>query len=141
DGDTHAPPQTHLSDRERELVALVAQGLTNQQIAERLHLAVRTVAANLTRIRGKLGARDRVQLVAIACGRELLDVGDAPPDLQDRWVRLTGRERDVMSLLAQGLTTNRQLGDRLGLAPDTVQNPINRMLRKLGAANRADLVM
>ena len=55
-----------LSARERELVTLVAQGATNAQIAERLHISVRTVSSHLDRIRDKTGARRRADLTWLA---------------------------------------------------------------------------
>jgi DNA-binding NarL/FixJ family response regulator len=50
-----------LSDREREILGLLAQGLTNREIAGRLHLAEGTVKNYVTTILHKLGARDRTQ--------------------------------------------------------------------------------
>jgi predicted ATPase/class 3 adenylate cyclase/DNA-binding CsgD family transcriptional regulator len=55
-----------LSDREREIVALVAGGATDAQIAERLFLSVNTVRSHLERIRDKTGARRRAELVRYA---------------------------------------------------------------------------
>jgi DNA-binding CsgD family transcriptional regulator len=57
-----------LTDREREIVNLVAQGLSNRDIAERLTLSVRTVEGHLYRASGKLGAANRAELVAILRG-------------------------------------------------------------------------
>jgi DNA-binding CsgD family transcriptional regulator len=51
-----------LTEREAQLVALAKQGLSNAQIAERLHLSVRTVESHLYRAMQKLGVRDRHQL-------------------------------------------------------------------------------
>ena len=55
-----------LSARERELVTLVAQGATNAQIAEQLHISVRTVRSHPDRIRDKTGARRRADLTRLA---------------------------------------------------------------------------
>jgi DNA-binding NarL/FixJ family response regulator len=55
-----------LTDRERELTALVAEGLSNEQIAERLVLSPATVKTHVNRAMVKLGARDRAQLVVLA---------------------------------------------------------------------------
>ncbi|MGD0686259.1 MAG: LuxR C-terminal-related transcriptional regulator [Streptosporangiaceae bacterium] len=55
-----------LSDREREIVALVAGGATDAQIAGRLFLSVNTVRSHLERIRDKTGARRRTELVRYA---------------------------------------------------------------------------
>ncbi|MFC8360473.1 response regulator [Streptomyces griseorubiginosus] len=55
-----------LSDRERDVLALVARGLNNTEIAEALGLSPLTAKTHVSRIMGKLGARDRAQLVIVA---------------------------------------------------------------------------
>jgi DNA-binding NarL/FixJ family response regulator len=55
-----------LTDREREIVALVGEGLSNHEIAERLFVSPATAKTHVSRAMGKLGARDRAQLVVIA---------------------------------------------------------------------------
>jgi DNA-binding NarL/FixJ family response regulator len=55
-----------LTDRERELMALVALGLSNDEIASRLTISRATVKTHVSRAMQKLGARDRAQLVVIA---------------------------------------------------------------------------
>ena len=55
-----------LTTREREVLELVATGLTNAEIAEALQLSPLTAKTHVSRILMKLGARDRVQLVVIA---------------------------------------------------------------------------
>jgi predicted ATPase/DNA-binding CsgD family transcriptional regulator len=68
-----APPGLgRLSARERELVALVAQGATNAQIADRLFISVRTVSSHLDRIRDKTGARRRADLTRLALAAGLV---------------------------------------------------------------------
>jgi two-component system, NarL family, response regulator DevR len=54
--------------------------------------------------------------------------------------RLTPQERKVVELLSEGLT-NRQIGDRLGLAEKTVKNHVSGLLPKLGAANRTEAAL
>jgi DNA-binding NarL/FixJ family response regulator len=55
-----------LTDREREVVALVAEGFSNHEIADRLVVSPATAKTHVSRAMGKLRARDRAQLVVIA---------------------------------------------------------------------------
>ena len=61
-----------LSPRETEVLVLVAEGLPNGEIAERLFISERTVRYHLTSIFGKLGADNRTQAVALARQKSLL---------------------------------------------------------------------
>lgn len=55
-----------LSERERQVLTLVARGFNNTEIAEALGLSPLTAKTHVSRIMGKLGARDRAQLVIVA---------------------------------------------------------------------------
>jgi DNA-binding NarL/FixJ family response regulator len=55
-----------LTNREREVVALVAHGLSNDEIAEQMVLSPMTAKTHVSRAMTKLGARDRAQLVVFA---------------------------------------------------------------------------
>jgi len=60
------PGLDELTEREREVLLLVAQGLSNPELAQRLNVSVPTAKTHVSRILAKLAARDRTQLVVIA---------------------------------------------------------------------------
>jgi DNA-binding NarL/FixJ family response regulator len=64
--DTEHEGLHELTPREREVLSLIAEGLTNAEIAQVLQLSPLTAKTHVSRILMKLGARDRVQLVVIA---------------------------------------------------------------------------
>ncbi len=61
-----APAASALSDREREVAVLVAEGLTSREIAQRLVIGERTIETHVDHIRAKLGVRSRAQIAAWA---------------------------------------------------------------------------
>ncbi|HEV8676654.1 MAG TPA: response regulator transcription factor [Methylomirabilota bacterium] len=71
---------SQLSPREREVLDLVAQGHTNQQVAERLGLSVRTVETYRSRLVEKLGLRSRADLLRYALDSGLFGSGQASPE-------------------------------------------------------------
>lgn len=66
-----------LTEREREVVALVGSGLANEEIAARLFMSPATARTHVSRAIGKLGARDRAQLVVFAYETGLVAPGKA----------------------------------------------------------------
>jgi DNA-binding NarL/FixJ family response regulator len=64
-----------LTDREREVLALVATGLSNEEVANRLYLSPLTAKTHVSRIMTKLGARDRAQLVVLGYETGLVTPG------------------------------------------------------------------
>jgi DNA-binding NarL/FixJ family response regulator len=72
-----APPQEleQLTDREREVMVLVAEGLSNDEIAARLVISPATAKTHVSRTMVKLGARDRAQLVVYAYEAGLIRPG------------------------------------------------------------------
>ena len=64
-----------LTDREREVMALAAEGLTNGEIAQRLFVSPATAKTHISRAMVKLGARDRAQLVVMAYESGLIRPG------------------------------------------------------------------
>ena len=62
---------SQLTDRERQVIALIAEGLKNKQIAERLFISPTTVTHHLSSIYAKLGVSDRLELVVYAFANKL----------------------------------------------------------------------
>jgi DNA-binding NarL/FixJ family response regulator len=60
-----------LTPRERQVLALVAQGATNRQIGAELFMAEKTASAHVSRILGKLGVQTRTQAAAVALRQQL----------------------------------------------------------------------
>ncbi len=75
---TAADPLTNLTSLEQELFAFVGEGLTNKEIAERMHLSPGTVRNYVSRLLRKLHVERRAQVVALAARR---DVDPASPSM------------------------------------------------------------
>lgn len=66
-----------LSDREREILKLIAEGQTNKEIAELLFLSVKTVQAHRANLMRKLGMHDRTELVKYAIRKGIIGLDEA----------------------------------------------------------------
>ena len=71
-GPDEAPDAGPLSRREREVAAMVAAGMTNREIAQRLFIAERTAEGHVERIRNKLGVRSRTEVATWAVAHGLV---------------------------------------------------------------------
>ncbi|PSN20749.1 DNA-binding response regulator [filamentous cyanobacterium CCP5] len=73
-------PDNPLTQREREILALIASGKSNSEIAESLYIAAGTVRVHVHAILQKLEVRDRTQAVVIALRQGLIDTEGIPPN-------------------------------------------------------------
>ncbi|MEY2398116.1 MAG: hypothetical protein QOJ00_1290 [Actinomycetota bacterium] len=96
-----------LSDREREVLDALGQRRTNAQIAQALHISVRTVESHVSSLLRKLGATDRRQLAALAPAAGSDDVEPAQiRHLPATWTKFVGREA-VLAEIVDSVTNNR----------------------------------
>lgn len=135
-----------------EAIELLEGGLSLVALAPdlpRAQLALET-GASAVLFRELDGERLAAALRAVALGLSVLDAPfregllrlDPEPALrsEQRGEELTPRERDVLGLLAQGLS-NRAIGRRLGISENTARFHVNAILGKLGARSRTDAVV
>ncbi|KUL77961.1 MULTISPECIES: response regulator transcription factor [unclassified Streptomyces] len=73
-----APELAGLSPRERDILALIGDGLTNREIGKRLYLSEKTVKNHISRLLAKLGVQRRVQAAVLASHLEHPEPGDRP---------------------------------------------------------------
>lgn len=72
--ETGDPPQKPLTDRQRQILRLVAEGNSNKEIANQLSISLQTVKNQLLIIFAQLGASNRTQAVVIAVQRGLIEL-------------------------------------------------------------------
>jgi DNA-binding NarL/FixJ family response regulator len=77
-GQVRSPAKEPLSQREVEVIGLIARGSTNRETAKHLFISEATVKTHLLHIYGKLGVKDRAAAVAVAFERGLLSPGGGP---------------------------------------------------------------
>ncbi|WP_067833220.1 LuxR C-terminal-related transcriptional regulator [Nocardia lijiangensis] len=146
--DTEAHPDaliTHrdLTPREVEVLDLVAAGLTNKQIAERLTLADYTVHTHLNSIAIKLGTGDRAAMAAIGVRSGILPFSDPLVDMKLEGGlhpdALDDIQLEVLALVADGWS-NKEVGLALDTTESVVKNHLVRIGRALGISARAGIV-
>ena len=129
-----------IRSRNPEIQAII---LTSYDDDDALFAALMAGAAGY--VLKQIRAVDLVEAVRrVAAGQSLLDPAVTarvldrlrrPPEQPDKFDALTEREREILALIAEGLT-NRQIGERLYIAEKTVKNYVSSLLAKLGVERR-----
>ena len=70
------PAGPDLTEREQQVLRLIARGLTNQELCDHLWLSMPTVKTHVSHLLSKTGSRDRVQLVLLALRTGLVSMED-----------------------------------------------------------------
>ena len=122
-----------VSNDRRDLVEAVRSGaagyLTKDLSPEALQRAVRGIRSGDLAMSRSMAA-DVIQHLATTTNRPAGTAG------ADELAGISAREREVLSLLAEGMT-DREIGERLGISPRTVETHVGSLLSKLGVRNRA----
>jgi len=118
-----------LSDRERDVAMLIAEGFGNQAIAMELHLSEHTVQAHVSRVLAAFGAASRLMVAAQLTGLLPTDPDAEPP------AELTPRQRMVAAQIANG-RTNDAIAIELGVSVKTVEKHVTEILRRWKVASR-----
>ncbi len=94
-------PANILTPSEHEILTLSSQGLTRQQIAVELNVAVRTVDFHTAHIFKKLGVHNTIEAIYTALNKKLISL--LPPKIASSTpLRLTSRQREVLNALSKG---------------------------------------
>jgi DNA-binding NarL/FixJ family response regulator len=133
-----------ITRREAEVLALVARGQTNAQIAATLFLSVGTVRKHLEHLYAKLGVTTRTQAAARAieaCApattedQRRLSALLHPRDPSSDAYGLTGRETLILALLGTG-KSNAEIASELAISPQTVKKHLDHLYTKLQVHRR-----
>jgi DNA-binding NarL/FixJ family response regulator len=129
--------QDELSATERDILESFSRGLTTQEIADELLLQPRTVQAQLSRLEARLGIATAGDARMFLGSQVEEEIPVARPREHDEIAELTRREREVLGLVARGLT-NQQIADELVISLHTAIRHVANILEKTGAANRTE---
>jgi DNA-binding NarL/FixJ family response regulator len=120
-----------LSERERDIALMVAEGLGNREIAHELHLSEHTVRAHVSRVLAAFGAASRFVVAA--------RVAELFPDPDTRSAApLTPRQEAVAERIARG-AGNAEIGGELGLSVKTVEKHVGEIFRRWEVGSRVGI--
>lgn len=136
---TGALPEDLLTPREHEVLRLILEALTNDEIAGQLGLSEATVKTHVKHISVKLSARNRVDVAMKALKLALVDLSELDDPGPRGLYRLTQREEGVLGLLKRGLQAW-EIGEQLGIEKESVYNVERNIRMKWGVASREELL-
>ncbi len=130
-----------LSERQGQVMRLLAAGMTVAQMARRLGLRPVTVRNHIMGVLRKLGVHGRREAVALAYRSGWVPRNRAPrkSDLT-RLASLSPREAEVLRLVTEGRSL-REASSRMGIAQVTVRNHVQALLPKLGVHSMLQAVV
>lgn len=137
----------NLTEQQRELLSLFAQGLNNNEIAGILTISPSTASTHIRIIRRRLGQKTSEAAVVVAAKLNLLDI--KPEELREIPIegfdRLSDTERHILDMMigedgSQPVITNRAIALKRGVKPHTVGGQFTRMFSKINPRNRIQLV-
>jgi len=124
-----------LTAREVQVLSLIADGMTNEEVAKQLGIARHTVKSHMAHILDALGAQNSAHAVAIAHCR-----GQIEPRRRVPWnADVSYREVQVLEGVAVGMT-DLQIGRKLWVSQHTIKSHLRRIYGKLGVCSRAQAV-
>jgi DNA-binding NarL/FixJ family response regulator len=131
-----AEEMAELTPREREVLTLTARGLSTADVAATLFISEATMKTHLARLMVKLGVREKAQ--AVAAFYQFAARSEQTPTPVEI-VQLTPREREVLILVAEGLS-NADVAAQLSIGEVTVRTHLARVLTKLGVQEKSQAV-
>lgn len=125
-------PGTELSDREREVVALLARGMTKQQVAAALFLSENTVRKHVQRACRRTRTHSACHLVAVVARTDRAN----DPEVSSRWRDLLEREREAHRVTQARLDQAREERDAYHRRLDRVIAAVGRLTAEIEGAKR-----
>ncbi len=133
-----------LTAREREVLNLLARGMSNAAIAEELVITNKTVKNHLSRIYEKMAVAAGEMVLSPAITPAVFEALRRAPGTENEGEELgmgslTSREREVLNLLARGMS-NAAIAEELVITNKTVKNHLSRIYEKIGVHSRAEAI-